>query len=118
MNLKFCLKLGKTPKETSAMLVRVYEDQAQSMKCVYEWFSRFRKVGKLFLTTPLAKDWQPPFVTKTEKVRKLITDDRQLTVHMITDELQIHCESIATNRYPEFRDEKNVLSVLTRFLKS
>ncbi|GFV53415.1 hypothetical protein TNCV_4494851 [Trichonephila clavipes] len=25
------------------MLVRVYEDQALSMKCVYEWFARFRE---------------------------------------------------------------------------
>ncbi|GFU90157.1 hypothetical protein TNCV_3873611 [Trichonephila clavipes] len=42
INLKFCFKFGKTPKETYAMLVRVYEDQALLMKCVYEWFARFR----------------------------------------------------------------------------
>ncbi|GFT97769.1 transposon Ty3-G Gag-Pol polyprotein [Trichonephila clavipes] len=41
IHLKFCLKLGKTPKETYAMLVRVSEDQALSIKCVYEWFARF-----------------------------------------------------------------------------
>ncbi|GFX93886.1 hypothetical protein TNCV_3412491 [Trichonephila clavipes] len=46
------------------MLVRVYEDQAQSMKCVYECFARFRKAGKVFLTTTVAEDSSPPSVTK------------------------------------------------------
>ncbi|GFX20733.1 hypothetical protein TNCV_77901 [Trichonephila clavipes] len=59
------LKLGKTPKETYEMLVRVYEDQALFMKCMYEWFTRFRKAGKVFLTTPVAKDWRLLSVTKT-----------------------------------------------------
>lgn len=35
INLKFSFKLDKTPKETHAMLVRIFEDQALSMKCVY-----------------------------------------------------------------------------------
>ncbi|GFY25975.1 transposable element Tcb2 transposase [Trichonephila clavipes] len=39
----FSLLLGKTQKETYALLVRVYEDQAMSMKCMYEWLSRFRE---------------------------------------------------------------------------
>ncbi|GFT29820.1 hypothetical protein TNCV_4892121 [Trichonephila clavipes] len=33
--------LDKTPKESYAILVCVHEDQALSMKCVYEW--RFRE---------------------------------------------------------------------------
>ncbi|GFT52743.1 hypothetical protein TNCV_205871 [Trichonephila clavipes] len=32
--------LGKTPKETYAMLLHVHEDQALSNKSVYEWFVR------------------------------------------------------------------------------
>ncbi|GFW97917.1 hypothetical protein TNCV_1426801 [Trichonephila clavipes] len=35
--------LGKTPEETYEMLVRVYEEQTLSMKCVYEWFTCFRE---------------------------------------------------------------------------
>ncbi|GFW09923.1 HTH_48 domain-containing protein [Trichonephila clavipes] len=46
INLKFCFKLGKTPTETYSMLVRVYENQALSMKCVYEWLTRFREGWK------------------------------------------------------------------------
>ncbi|GFX14122.1 hypothetical protein TNCV_1766181 [Trichonephila clavipes] len=33
----------KTPKETYVMLVCVYEGQALSKKCVYDWFDGFRE---------------------------------------------------------------------------
>ncbi|GFU77003.1 hypothetical protein TNCV_4521591 [Trichonephila clavipes] len=36
-------RLGKTPKVTYAMLARVHEDQALSMKCVYEWLTSFQE---------------------------------------------------------------------------
>ncbi|GFX60633.1 RNase H domain-containing protein [Trichonephila clavipes] len=35
------------------------------MKCGYEWLARFRKAGKVFLTTPVVEDWQPPSGMKT-----------------------------------------------------
>ncbi|GFW69870.1 hypothetical protein TNCV_1403231 [Trichonephila clavipes] len=65
MSLKFNFKLGKTPKETYAMLVLVYEDQELFMKCVYKWLVRFRKESEVFLTTPVAEAWRSPSVTKT-----------------------------------------------------
>ncbi|GFV46275.1 hypothetical protein TNCV_3231641 [Trichonephila clavipes] len=37
------IMLGKAPKETYVMLVRVYEDQSLSKKCMYEWLARFRE---------------------------------------------------------------------------
>ncbi|GFX98997.1 uncharacterized protein TNCV_4301721 [Trichonephila clavipes] len=40
---KVYVSLGKTAKETYEMLVRVYADLALFMKCVYEWFARFRE---------------------------------------------------------------------------
>ncbi|GFV44876.1 hypothetical protein TNCV_1340841 [Trichonephila clavipes] len=43
INLNSRFKLGKTPEEIYAMLMRVYEDPTLSMKCVYEWFTRFRE---------------------------------------------------------------------------
>ncbi|GFV83925.1 hypothetical protein TNCV_1479271 [Trichonephila clavipes] len=43
INLKLWFKLGKKAKETYAMLVRVYEDKALSIKFVYEWFATFRE---------------------------------------------------------------------------
>ncbi|GFY08704.1 histone-lysine N-methyltransferase SETMAR [Trichonephila clavipes] len=40
------------------MLVRVYEDQALSMKCVYEWFIRIRERHGSVSDTPV--DCNPP----------------------------------------------------------
>ncbi|GFW81144.1 hypothetical protein TNCV_4805121 [Trichonephila clavipes] len=51
------------------MVVRVYEDQALSMKCVYEWFARLREARESVSETPIAEDWRSPSVTKT--MRKL-----------------------------------------------
>ncbi|GFW45836.1 uncharacterized protein TNCV_4495561 [Trichonephila clavipes] len=67
-----------TPKETYAMLVRVYEDQAVSMKCVYECSPVFETAEKVFLITPVAEDWRSLSVMKTlrEKERFEDLDDR------------------------------------------
>ena len=43
VNIKFCFKLGKSPKETHEMLILVYGDAAVTLKTVYKWFDRFRK---------------------------------------------------------------------------
>jgi transposase len=42
VNIKFCVKLGKTPTETYEMLRTVYGDEALSRSSVLEWFKRFR----------------------------------------------------------------------------
>ena len=41
INMKFCLELQKSAKETHKMLKLVYGDAAVTMKMVYKWFERF-----------------------------------------------------------------------------
>ncbi|PSN37465.1 hypothetical protein C0J52_26383 [Blattella germanica] len=41
-NIKFCFKLNKLATEMHGMLVQVYDVEAMSKKCVFEWFKRFR----------------------------------------------------------------------------
>ncbi|GFU84960.1 HTH_48 domain-containing protein [Trichonephila clavipes] len=84
ISLKFCFKFGKTPKETYAMLVRVHEDQTLSVKCAYEWFFRFRE-GRECVSekTHSGKPVTSVSVESIEKVRKLITKVRLLTVRML-----------------------------------
>ncbi|GFV67010.1 hypothetical protein TNCV_356961 [Trichonephila clavipes] len=88
--------LGKTPKETYAILVRSHEDLALSMKCVYEGFARFRESRESVSDNTVAKDRRPPSAAKAlrEKVKKLIAKDRRLTVRMMAEELQINRESV------------------------
>ncbi|GFT71292.1 hypothetical protein TNCV_3002691 [Trichonephila clavipes] len=45
LNMLFCFKLGKSPKETYEMLKEVYKDEAIASKSVYEWFKRFQEGG-------------------------------------------------------------------------
>jgi transposase len=42
VNIKFCVKLGKSPTETYEMLQTVYDDEALSHGSVFEWFKRFK----------------------------------------------------------------------------
>ncbi|GFY12446.1 protein GVQW3 [Trichonephila clavipes] len=84
INLKFCFKIGKALTETYSMLACVYEDQALSMKSVYEWFARFREGRESVSDNPHSK--RPATSIRDEniyKVSKLITKDRRLTVRMI-----------------------------------
>ncbi|GFV76888.1 uncharacterized protein TNCV_689581 [Trichonephila clavipes] len=70
------------------MLVRVNEDQALSMKCVNNWFARFRKDRESVSDNPRSEKLVISVSDENiEKVRILITKDRQLTVRMIVDEL-------------------------------
>ncbi|GFV63249.1 HTH_48 domain-containing protein [Trichonephila clavipes] len=81
--LEFCFQLVKTPKETYAMLVRVHEDRALSMKCVYDWFACFREDrGSVCDKTRSGSPATSVSDENIEKVTKLITKDRRLTGQM------------------------------------
>jgi hypothetical protein len=42
VNIKFYVKMGKSPTETCEMLQTVYGDEASSCSSVFEWFKRFK----------------------------------------------------------------------------
>jgi transposase len=43
VNIKFCVKLGKTPTETYGMLQTAYGDEALGRSTVFDWFRRFKE---------------------------------------------------------------------------
>ena len=43
INLKFLVRLGKTPTETFNLLQEVYEDAMMSRTRIFEWHKRFRE---------------------------------------------------------------------------
>ncbi|GFV58124.1 hypothetical protein TNCV_2109521 [Trichonephila clavipes] len=74
------------------MLQRVSEDQ---VKCVYGCFARVREGRESVSDNSLNRRPATSIEYENiEKVRKLIAEDRQITVQMIADELQINPESI------------------------
>ncbi|GBL97454.1 Putative uncharacterized protein FLJ37770 [Araneus ventricosus] len=93
VNIKFCFKFGKTAKETHEMLVKV---DAVSKKCVFEWFKRFRD-GKEDVKDE-QRSGRPPTSTtpdNIERVRRMLPDDRRLSLRMIAEELKISLDSVS-----------------------
>ena len=43
VNVKFCVKLGKSATETHNLLKKVYDDECLSCTQVFEWFKRFKE---------------------------------------------------------------------------
>ena len=43
VNVKFCVKLGKSATETYCLLKNVYGDECLSRTQVFEWFKRFKE---------------------------------------------------------------------------
>ena len=73
--------------ETCEMLVQVYGREAMSIKCVYEWFKRFRK-GKE--TTENESCSGRPLTSRTpemiKKMQQMLAQDRRLMLRLIIEE--------------------------------
>ncbi|GBN72506.1 Putative uncharacterized protein FLJ37770 [Araneus ventricosus] len=96
VNLKFCFKLGKTATETHEVLVKVYGVDAVSKKCVLELFKRFRD-GKEDVKDEQSSGRPPTSTTpdKIERVRRMLANDRRLSLRMIAEELKISLDSVS-----------------------
>ncbi|GBN97876.1 Putative uncharacterized protein FLJ37770 [Araneus ventricosus] len=93
VNIKFCFKLGRTATETHEMLVKL---DAVSKKCVLEWFKRFRDGKEDVEDEP--RSVRPPTRTtpdNIERVRRMLADDRLLSLRMIAEELKISLDSVS-----------------------
>ena len=92
INLKFLVRLGKTPTEALKLLHEVCSDDTMSRTRLFEWFKEGRE---------LVEDdhrSERPSTSRTDKnverVRQKVQRDRRLTVRMIAVELGRHSERI------------------------
>ncbi|GBM85936.1 hypothetical protein AVEN_97556-1 [Araneus ventricosus] len=107
VNIKFCFKLGKTATETHELLVKVHGVEAVSKKCVFEWFKRFRDGKEDVEDEP--RSGRPPTSTtpdSIERVRRLLADDRRLSLRMIAEELEISLDSVSNIIHEHFQKRK------------
>lgn len=106
-NIKFCFKLGKTATETHEMLVQVYGQDAVSRKCVYDWFVRFRAGKESVEDEPRSgRPSTSRTPENTERVRKMLTEDRRLTLRLIAEELGISKDTVRTIVHEELGKRK------------
>ena len=94
INLKFLVRLGKTPTETFNSLQAVYGDATMSRTRIFEWHKRFRE-GREDVEDDRRSG--RPTTSRTnenvERVREKVRNDRRLTVRMI-DELNMNSERV------------------------
>ena len=95
INLKFLVRLGKTPSDALGMLQEVYGDEEMSRSRVFEWHKQFKEGRE-----DVEDDFRSgrPSTSKTvnnvERVKQMVRGDRQLTVRMIADELEFNRDSV------------------------
>ena len=97
INIKFCVKLGKTATETLKMLRDVYGDSSMSRTRVFELHKRFVEGREDVEDDP--KSGRPctsTTDTNIKKVRQLLRSDRRLTIRVIANEVEIDKETVRT----------------------
>ncbi|GBL86312.1 Putative uncharacterized protein FLJ37770 [Araneus ventricosus] len=83
-----CLNFGKSAKETHELLMTVYEERAVTLKCVYEWFKRFRE-GRDTIEDALrtGRPTTARIPDNIQNVKKCLVKNRRVTVRMIAEEM-------------------------------
>ncbi|GBN18077.1 Putative uncharacterized protein FLJ37770 [Araneus ventricosus] len=116
VNIKLCFKLGKTPTGTHEMLVKL---DAVSQKCVWEWFKRFRD-GKEDVKDEPRSGRQPTSTTpyNIERVRRMLADDRWLSLRMIAKELKIRLDSVSNIVHEHLQKRKKKVYAFPTLLRS
>ena len=95
INVKFLVRLGKTPTEALELLQEVYGDDAMSKTPLFEWHRRFKEGREEVENNHRSGR---PSTSRTdenvERVRQKVRSDRRLTVRIIADELGMNSERV------------------------
>ena len=97
INIKFCVKLGKTTTETLKMLSDVYGDSSMSRTRVFEWHKQFVEGREDVEDDP--KSGRPctsTTDTNIKKVPQLVCSVHRLTICVIANEVGMDKEMVRT----------------------
>lgn len=92
--IKFCVGLGKTPKETLEMIEESSTSSSCSASFVYKWHERFRN-GRTSIEDD-SREGRPASVTASilDTVRDKVLRDRRITVRSISEDLGVSCSTV------------------------
>ena len=94
-NLKFLVKLGKTPTESLVMMQQVYGEDAMGRTQLFQWHKKFKE-GREDLADD-ARSGRPSTSRHDDnikRVKEFVRSDRRLTVRMIAEELAINKSTV------------------------
>ncbi|XP_062950117.1 protein GVQW3 isoform X2 [Cynocephalus volans] len=95
ISIKFCVKLNKSASETHHLLKEAYGDEVMSRARVFDWHKRFKE-GREDVRDD-ARSGRPVTHRTDENIRKvkdLVCSNRQLTVRMMAEELNLDKETV------------------------
>ena len=95
IDLKFLVRLGKTPTQALKLLQEIYGDDTMSRTRLFEWHRRFKE-GREEVEGD-HRSGRPStsrLHENVERVRQTVRSDRCLTVRMIADELGMNSERV------------------------
>ena len=94
-NLKFLVKLEKTPTEALAMLQQVYGEDAMGRTQLFEWHKKFKEGREDLADDPRSgRPSTSRHEDNIQHVKQLVRSDRRLTVRMIAEELAINKSTV------------------------
>lgn len=95
ISIKFCVQLSKSASETHHLLKEAYGDEVMSRARVFDWHKRFKEGRKDVRDD--ARSGRPVTHRTDEniqKVKDLVCSNRQLTVRMMAEELNLDKETV------------------------
>lgn len=95
ISIKFCVKLNKSASETHHLLKEAYGNEVMSRARVFDWHKRFKE-GREDVRDD-ARSGRPVTHRTDEniqKVKDLVCSNRQLTVRMMAEELNLDKETV------------------------
>ncbi|EGI67037.1 FLJ37770-like protein [Acromyrmex echinatior] len=103
--IKFNAKLGKSASETFRLMQQVYGSQCLDRTTVFEWHKRFLESRE---TLEDDKKSERPILVRTpemiEKVRDFVANDRNASLKMMEEALNISRETIRTILHEDLED--------------
>jgi len=117
INVKFCVKLGKSATEMYDLLKKVYGDKCLSCTQVFEWFKRFKEGRE-----EIRDDQHPsrPSTSKTdtniEKVSEIVRQNHSLSIQAVADLINIDKETVQQILHNNLDMKKVSLKMVLRLL--
>ncbi|KAM5248787.1 protein GVQW3 [Ctenodactylus gundi] len=118
ISIKFCVKLNKSASETHHLLKEAYGDEVMSRARVFDWHKRFKE-GREDVRDD-ARSGRPVTHRTDEniqKVRDLVYSNRQLTVRMMAEELNLDKETVRLILKENLKMRKVSARVMSGILK-
>jgi transposase len=94
INIKFCVKIGKSATETLALLTVAYGEYTMKKQGVFEWHRRFKEGQGGVKDDPRSGQPKTQRTDANDRVRTLVHSDRRVGVRVIAEELNMNKETV------------------------